>query len=63
MRNATSVSIVINRPPAEVFAWLTDFDKWPQWGGGNMVSMKQSRRVSLAASNRCPNWRRPRNSG
>ena len=41
MRNATSVSIVINRPPAEVFAWLIDFGKWPQWGGGNLVSMEQ----------------------
>ena len=41
MHNATSVAIIINRPPAEVFAWLTDFDKWPQWGGGNLVSMKQ----------------------
>ena len=41
MHNATSVAIIINRPPAEVFAWLTDFDTWPQWGGGNLVSMKQ----------------------
>lgn len=41
MHNATSVTIIINRPPAEVFAWLTDFDTWPQWGGGNLVSMKQ----------------------
>ena len=41
MQNATSVSIIINCPPAEVFAWLTDFGKWPQWGGGNLVSMKQ----------------------
>ena len=41
MQNATSAAIIINRPPAEVFAWLTDFDTWPQWGGGNLVSMKQ----------------------
>ena len=41
MQNATSVSIVINRPPAEVFAWLIDFDQWPQWGGGNLVSVEQ----------------------
>lgn len=41
MRHATSVSIVIHRAPAEVFAALTDFGKWPQWGGGNLVSMEQ----------------------
>ena len=41
MQLATSAAIIINRPPAEVFAWLTDFDTWPQWGGGNLVSMKQ----------------------
>jgi len=41
MRHATSVSIGINRPPSEVFAALTDFGKWPQWGGGNLVSMEQ----------------------
>lgn len=41
MPHATSAAIIINRPPAEVFAWLTDFDKWPQWGGGNLVSMQQ----------------------
>lgn len=41
MRNAASVSIVINHPPAEVFARLIDFGKWSQWGGGNLVSMEQ----------------------
>lgn len=41
MPHATNAAIAINRPPAEVFAWLTDFDTWPQWGGGNLVSMKQ----------------------
>jgi len=41
MHKATSITIIINRPPAEVFAWLIDFDTWPQWGGGNLVSMKQ----------------------
>jgi hypothetical protein len=41
MPNATSVSIIINRPHAEVFAWLADFDRWSQWGGGNLVSMEQ----------------------
>ena len=41
MRTATSASIVINRPPAKVFAELTNFGKWPQWGGGNLVSVEQ----------------------
>ncbi len=41
MRHATSVSIVIHRAPAEVFAALTDFGNWPQWGGGNIVSVEQ----------------------
>jgi len=41
MHNATNVSIIINRPPAEVFAGLINFGKWPQWGGGNLVSMEQ----------------------
>src|SRR5512139_1704200 len=41
MRIQASVSVIINRPPAEVSAWLTDFGQWPQWGGGNLVSMEQ----------------------
>jgi carbon monoxide dehydrogenase subunit G len=27
-------NIMINRPPAEVFAELTDFATWPKWQGG-----------------------------
>jgi uncharacterized protein YndB with AHSA1/START domain len=27
-------NILINRPPAEVFAGLTDFGSWPKWQGG-----------------------------
>lgn len=41
MRSQTNVSIVINRPPADVFASLIDFGKWPNWGGGNLVGMEQ----------------------
>ena len=41
MHPQANVSVLIHRPPAEVFAWLIDFGKWPQWGGGNMVSMEQ----------------------
>jgi uncharacterized protein YndB with AHSA1/START domain len=41
MQHATSAAIIINCPPAEVFARLTNFDTWPQWGGGNLVSMQQ----------------------
>ena len=41
MRNEVTVSVIINRPPMDVFASLTDFAKWPQWGGGNLVSMQQ----------------------
>lgn len=37
MRHAANVSIVIHRAPAEVFAVLTDFGNWPQWGGGNLL--------------------------
>lgn len=32
--------IVIHDSSTQVFAWLTDIEKWPQWGG-NLVSMKQ----------------------
>lgn len=41
MHTQTNVSVLINRPPVEVFARLIDFDQWPQWGGGNLVSMEQ----------------------
>lgn len=41
MHDVTSVSIIINRPPAEVFAELINFGTWPQWGGRNLVSMEQ----------------------
>ena len=41
MRNETNVSIIINRPPPDVFASLIDLSKWPQWGGGNLASMEQ----------------------
>ena len=41
MHIKTSVPVMINRPPSEVFAGLTNFSKWPQWGGGNLVSMEQ----------------------
>lgn len=27
-------SIIINRPPADVFSGLTDFSRWPRWQGG-----------------------------
>ena len=27
-------AIIIRRPPAQVFAELTDFSKWPRWQGG-----------------------------
>ncbi len=40
MHNEVSVSIDINRPPARVFASLIDLAKWPEWGGGNLVSME-----------------------
>jgi len=40
MHIRTSVSVIIDRPPAEVFARLTDFKTWPQWGGGNLVSIE-----------------------
>jgi len=33
-------NIIINRPPAEVFAGLTNFGKWPLWQGG-LVSVDQ----------------------
>ena len=32
--------IVIHGSSTQVFAWLTDIDKWSQWGG-NLESMKQ----------------------
>jgi uncharacterized protein YndB with AHSA1/START domain len=41
MRNQISVTVIINRPPSDVFASLIDLSKWPQWGGGNLVSMEQ----------------------
>jgi uncharacterized protein YndB with AHSA1/START domain len=41
MQIQSSVSVIINRPPAEVFTELTNFGQWPQWGGGNLVSMEQ----------------------
>jgi hypothetical protein len=41
MHAQTNVSVVIRRPPAEVFARLIDFGQWPQWGGGNLVSLEQ----------------------
>ena len=41
MHITTHVPIIIKRRPAEVFAALTDFDTWPQWGGGNLASMEQ----------------------
>ena len=33
-------NIIINRPPAEVFAGLTNFGTWPLWQGG-LVSVDQ----------------------
>lgn len=33
-------TLMISRPPAEVFTWLTDFSKWPQWARG-LASMEQ----------------------
>ena len=33
-------NIIINRPPAEVFAGLTNFGQWPRWQGG-LVSVDQ----------------------
>ncbi len=29
-----NATITVDRPPAEVFAVLTDFDRWPRWQGG-----------------------------
>jgi hypothetical protein len=49
MPNAISVSIIINRPRSEVFAALIDLAKWPEWGGGNLVSMEQMSAGSLQA--------------
>ena len=33
-------SIIINRPPHEVFTGLTHFDQWPRWQGG-LISVVQ----------------------
>lgn len=41
MHIQTSVSISINCPPPEVFGELINFSRWPQWGGGSLVSMEQ----------------------
>lgn len=41
MRNETTLSVIINRPPIDVFGSLIDFGRWPQWGGGNLLSMEQ----------------------
>jgi uncharacterized protein YndB with AHSA1/START domain len=40
MHNEVSVSVDISRSPARVFASLIDLAKWPEWGGGNLVSME-----------------------
>jgi polyketide cyclase/dehydrase/lipid transport protein len=34
-------AVVVNRPIAEVFTHLIEFDLWPAWGGGRLASMKQ----------------------
>ena len=33
-------NIIINRPPAEVFAGLINFGQWPRWQGG-LISVDQ----------------------
>lgn len=38
--------ILIHVSSTQVFAWLTDIKKWPQWGG-NLVSMEQVSTESL----------------
>ncbi len=40
MQIKIDTAIVINRPPAQVFARLTDIGEWPTWGG-DLVSMEQ----------------------
>ncbi len=46
MQITINAHMVIHAPPAQVFAQLTDIDKWPQWGG-NLESMEQISAGSL----------------
>ena len=38
---SAEVAVLVNRPIAEVFAHLIEFDLWPAWGGGRLESMTQ----------------------
>ena len=38
--NTLKANIIINRPPPEVFAGLTNFSQWPHWQGG-LISVEQ----------------------
>jgi len=40
MKSKLNYTLIINRPPAEVFARLTEFRTWPQWAGG-LARMEQ----------------------
>jgi hypothetical protein len=42
-----SVSVIIYRPPSDVFGSLIDLSRWPQWGGGNLASMEQVSKGAL----------------
>jgi hypothetical protein len=46
MRIAINAHIIIHYPLPQVFAWLTDISKWPNWVG-NVVSMEQISAGSL----------------
>jgi hypothetical protein len=46
MQITINAHIMIHQPLTKVFAWLTDIEKWPQWGG-NLVSMEQISAGSL----------------
>jgi hypothetical protein len=50
MRNEIGVSVIIHRPPSDVFASLIDFSKWPQWGGGNLVHIQYAASSRSAAT-------------
>jgi len=38
---SAGAAVVVNRPIAEVFGHLTEFDLWPAWSGGRLKSMTQ----------------------
>lgn len=45
--NQLKANIIIDRPPAEVFAGLLDFSQWPRWQGG-LISVDQTSPGPLA---------------